>query len=61
MWAFVFVEGPSDKLAMEALLKPIIEQKALSDIYIQFIVAQNGDRKEDVLTHPTARSEYPQK
>ena len=45
----VFVEGPSDKFAMEALLRPIIERKRQSGIDIEFFGRGAGDRKLHVV------------
>lgn len=49
MKLIVYVEGPSDKLAMEALLRPLIEQKARQGISIEFYEAPPGDKKESVM------------
>jgi hypothetical protein len=45
----VYVEGGSDKLAMEALLRPIIERKAQQGVSIQFFEAPPGDKKVSVI------------
>lgn len=46
----VYVEGPSDKTAMEALLRPLIEQQRQAGIAIDFFETPAGDRKTSVLT-----------
>lgn len=46
----VYVEGRSDKVSMEALLKPLIEQKANQGIGINFIPRIQGDAKNFLLT-----------
>jgi len=45
----VYVEGPSDKFAMEKLLNPLITKKKMEGILIQFFEAPEGDKKESVL------------
>jgi hypothetical protein len=45
----VYVEGVSDKLAMEALLRPLLEHKRQQGISITFAEAPPGDKKESVL------------
>jgi hypothetical protein len=45
----VYVEGPSDKAAMSALLQPLIEQKMQEGVWIEFFEATGGDRKKAVL------------
>ncbi len=45
----VYVEGPSDKNAMEALLDPLIQQKQKEGVVIKFFEAPRGDKKESVL------------
>ncbi len=50
MKVLVYVEGPSDKASMQALLRPIIEQKKQKGITINFFDAPSGDKKESVLT-----------
>ena len=50
MKIIVYVEGPSDKLAMQALLQPLIEQKLNESISIEFFPAPPGDAKASVLT-----------
>lgn len=46
----VYVEGPSDKAAMEALLAPILADKQARGTAIQFFEAPSGDRKKTLLT-----------
>ena len=41
----VYVEGPSDKAAMEQLLNPLIERKLEAGVRIEFLEAPSGDRK----------------
>jgi len=45
----VYVEGPSDKAAMEALLKPLLRQRRQQGIAIDFFDAPAGDRKKSLL------------
>lgn len=45
----VYVEGPSDKGAMEALLAPLLQQKQEEGITIKFFEVPKGDKKESVL------------
>ena len=49
MKVIIYVEGISDKLAMEVLLKDLIYQKSLEGIEIGFFEAPSGDKKESVL------------
>ncbi|MFM6009101.1 MAG: DUF4276 family protein [Dolichospermum sp.] len=52
----IYVEGTSDKYAMEALLAPLIEQKLQQGISIKFFAVKGndndkgGDAKKDLLT-----------
>lgn len=46
----VYVEGPSDRLAMEALLQPLIQQKQQDGVIIKFFPAPLGHNKESVIT-----------
>jgi len=46
----VYVEGASDKLAMEALLAPLLEQKLQEGVAIEFFETPDGDRKISLLT-----------
>lgn len=45
----VYVEGPSDKFAMEALLKPLLQKKRRESVTIRFFEAPRGDKKKSVL------------
>jgi len=49
MRVITYVEGRSDKQALEALLRPLIEQKAHEGVAIQFYEAPPGDKKVSVL------------
>ena len=40
----VYVEGRSDRLAMEVLLKPLLQQKIQKGVAIRFFEAPKGDR-----------------
>ncbi len=46
---FIYVEGASDKLAMEALLKDLIVQRQQSGVIIQFFEAPSGDKKTSIM------------
>ena len=50
MNVIVYVEGPSDRNAMQALLKPLLERKRQSGVEIRFSPSPKGDKKETVLT-----------
>jgi hypothetical protein len=50
MRVIAYVEGASDKLGMEALLRPLIEEKRQAGVEIQFFESPKGDRKTSVLT-----------
>jgi hypothetical protein len=50
MKVMIYVEGPSDKAAMEALLMSLIELKRKQGITIEFFDAPSGDKKASVLT-----------
>ena len=52
----VYVEGASDKLAMYALLRPLIETKRQAGISIDFVEAPAGDKKKSVLTKVPRRA-----
>jgi hypothetical protein len=45
----IYVEGASDKYAMENLLKPLIERKQKENVYIRFHDSPEGDKKKSVL------------
>ncbi|AFM24341.1 DUF4276 family protein [Desulfomonile tiedjei] len=49
MKVLVYVEGPSDKAAMETLLSPLLERKQREGVRISFHEAPTGDRKKSVL------------
>lgn len=49
MRVVVYVEGPSDKLAMETLLRPLLDAKRAAGFAIDFFEAPEGDRKASVL------------
>ena len=46
----IYVEGRSDKNAMEALLRTLLQQKLQEGIAINFIESPEGDKKKSVLT-----------
>ena len=46
----VYVEGPSDKSAMESLLECLIQRKQREGVVIKFLEAPRGDKKVSVLT-----------
>ena len=50
MNVFVYVEGPSDKAAMNTLLEPLLALKRQQGIGIEFFPAPEGDKKRSVLT-----------
>lgn len=52
----VYVEGPSDKAAMEALLRPLIEQQRQAGIAVDFFETPPGDRKVSLLTKVPRRA-----
>lgn len=56
MRVVVYVEGPSDKYAMEALLRPLIETKEQEGVRITFVQAPPGDAKASVLTRVPKRA-----
>jgi len=49
MKVIVYVEGPSDKFAMEELLKRLIENKNLQGLTIEFFPAPIGRNKESLI------------
>ena len=49
MKVIVYVEGPSDKAAMQSLLRPLIEQKRRKGITIDFFESPSGDKKKTLL------------
>lgn len=56
MRLIVYVEGRSDKLAMEALLAPLIEEKNHKGISIQFFESPSGDKKDSIITKVPLRA-----
>lgn len=56
MKVIIYVEGRSDKLAMEVLLRDLIFQKSLNGIYVEFFEAPPGDKKESVLNKVPGRA-----
>ena len=46
---FIYVEGRSDVLAMNALLKPLIEHKYQQQVSLEFFEAPRGDKKKGLL------------
>jgi len=46
----VYVEGRSDKLGMEALLRALLQKKLQEGVVIKFSEAPKGDKKRSVLT-----------
>ncbi len=50
MRVVVYVEGPSDRVAMIVLLAPLLEQKRQEGISIDFFESPEGDKKASVLT-----------
>lgn len=54
----VYVEGPSDSYAMQALLGPLLEKKELEGVRVKFVgeYRERGDRKKVVLTRAPARA-----
>ncbi|MGO8674124.1 MAG: DUF4276 family protein [Capsulimonadaceae bacterium] len=49
MRVIVYVEGPSDKLAMEEVLRALVVQKYTAGVQIEFFEAPAGDKKESVV------------
>jgi hypothetical protein len=45
----VYVEGPSDRAAMEALLAPLLDDLQRRSVAVQFFYETSGDRKKAVL------------
>ncbi|MBI3694860.1 MAG: DUF4276 family protein [Acidobacteria bacterium] len=50
MKVIVYVEGPSDKAALSALLSPLLELKRQEGVAIEFFETPAGDRKASLLT-----------
>ncbi|WP_287127507.1 DUF4276 family protein [Candidatus Cyanaurora vandensis] len=49
MKVLVYIEGPSDKAALEVLLAPLILKKQEEGIAIEFLILGTGDAKKSVL------------
>ena len=45
----IYVEGPSDKFSMQALLRPLLDQKKDEGVTIDFFESPEGDKKASVL------------
>src|SRR5262245_45374200 len=56
MKVVVYVEGPSDKIAMAELLSPLLELKRQAGVEIDFFDAPAGDKKASVLTKVPIRA-----
>ncbi len=56
MKAIIYVEGPSDRAALGALLAPIVERKLEEGVSIRFVEAPAGDRKTSLLTRGPVRA-----
>jgi len=56
MRVMVYVEGSSDKAAMNALLEPLLEQKRQEGVAIHFFESPSGDKKASVLTRVPLRA-----
>ena len=56
MRVIVYVEGASDKISMEMLLTPLIEQKRQEGVSIEFFDAPEGDKKKSVLEKVPVRA-----
>ncbi len=56
MRVIVYVEGPSDKLSMQALLRPLLVAKAQEGVAIDFFETTEGDRKASLLTKAPVRA-----
>lgn len=56
MKVIVYVEGPSDKRAMEVLLAQLLERKTQQGVQISFFEAPKGDKKESVLKRVPIRA-----
>jgi Domain of unknown function (DUF4276) len=46
---YVYVEGPSDKAALAALLAPLLRRLRERKVYVTFFDAASGDRKKAIL------------
>jgi len=56
MRVVVYVEGPSDRAAMLALLDPLLKQKRQGGVSIDFFESPEGDKKASVLTKVPKRA-----
>lgn len=56
MRVVVYVEGPSDRAAMLALLDPLLKQKRQEGVSIDFFESSEGDKKASVLTKVPKRA-----
>lgn len=56
MKVVVYVEGPSDRAAMLALLDPLLKQKRQEGVSIDFFESREGDKKASVLTKVPKRA-----
>lgn len=56
MKVVVYVEGPSDKIALPALLSPLLKQKRQEGVAIRFFETPSGDRKASVITKVPIRA-----
>jgi hypothetical protein len=56
MKVVVYVEGPSDRAAMLALLAPLLEQKRQEGVNVDFFESPEGDKKMSVLTKVPKRA-----
>ena len=52
----IYVEGPSDQAAMQALLKPLLQRKLQEGLPISFSRALRGDRKKYILLEVPRRA-----
>ena len=52
----IYVEGPSDQAAMQALLKPLLQKKSQEGLSISFSRALRGDRKKYILLEVPRRA-----
>jgi Domain of unknown function (DUF4276) len=46
---YVYVEGPSDKAALKALLAPLLRRLQEKEVYVTFFDETSGDRKKAIL------------
>jgi hypothetical protein len=50
MRVIIYLEGPSDKFALAALLEPLVQKKLQEGVAIDFFETPAGDRKVSLLT-----------